>query len=123
MFGVLGAGTAFGNTVGPLEQSTIGGPQTLAAYGPDEFRGNDALHLNLGYLHRVGQLPSVLGGKVMLGGRYQVGGAFPRFGSGRYLNDVAVALMADTLIGPIAVGYSYGEAGRTRVYFAIGGLF
>ncbi len=123
VFGTLGAGTAFGNTVGPLEQLTVGGPQSLAAYGPNEFRGNDALHLTLGYLHRVGQLPSFLGGKVMLGGIYQVGGAFARFGSGRYLNDASVAFLADTLIGPVLVGYSYGEAGRNRVYFAIGGLF
>lgn len=123
VYGVLGAGTAFGKTVGPLEQFTVGGPQSLAAYGPNEFRGNDALHLTLGYLHRVGQLPPVLGGKLMLGGMYQVGGAFPHFGSGRYLNDLAVALLADTFIGPITVGYSYGEAGRNRIYFAIGGLF
>jgi outer membrane protein assembly factor BamA len=123
VFGVFGAGTAFGRTAGPLEQFTLGGPSSLAAYGPDEFRGNDALHLTLGYLHRVGQLPSFVGGKVMLGGMYQVGGAFERFGSGRYLNDVSVALLADTLIGPVLVGYSYGEAGRNRIYFAIGRLF
>jgi NTE family protein len=123
VYSVLGAGTTFGNTVGLLEQFTVGGPASLAAYGPGEFRGNAALHLTLGYLHHVGELPAILGGKVMLAGAYQVGGAFERFGTGRYLNDVSVGLVADTLIGPVSVGYGYGEAGRNQIYFAIGGLF
>jgi hypothetical protein len=59
----------------------------------------------------------------MFGGFYQVGGVFQHLGSGRYLNDISVAFLADTLIGPVAVGYAYGESGQSRVYFAIGGLF
>jgi len=65
----------------------------------------------------------VPGGKVMLAGFYQVGGAFQRFGTGGYLNDASVALLADTLVGPIAIGYGYGESGQNRVYFSVGGIF
>lgn len=123
VFGVLGAGTTFGTKASLLQQFTLGGPTTLAAYGPDAFRGNDSLFVNLGYLHPLAQLPSFLGGRVMLLGVYQAGGAFSRFGTGRYLNDVSAALLAETLFGPVSIGYSYGEAGRNRVFFAIGALF
>lgn len=123
VFSLAEVGTTFGNRAAPLQQFTVGGPLSLGAYGQDEFRGDDALHVTLGYLHRLAVLPSFLGGKVMAGGWYDFGGAFQRFSHAHYLNDVSVGVVAETLIGPVIIGYSYGEHGRNNTYFSIGRFF
>ncbi|MCW3100808.1 MAG: Patatin [Chthonomonadaceae bacterium] len=123
IFSLAGIGTTFGNQAAPLQQFTVGGPLSLGASGLDEFRGNDYLHMTLGYLHRLATLPSVLGGKVMVGSWYDFGGAAQRFTHTRYLNDISVGFLAETLVGPVIVGYSYGEHGRSNTYFSIGRFF
>jgi len=123
VFSILAAGTTFGNQAAPLQQFTAGGPLRLGAYGLEEFRGNDSLNVTLGYLHHLFQLPSILGGKVMAGSWYEFGGAFQRFEHAHYLNDVSIGLVAETFVGPMVIGYSYGESGRNYLYFSIGRLF
>ena len=104
-------------------KKTTGGPFRLGAYGPNEFRGNDYALLSAGWLYRLGQLPGFLGGKILVGSWYEVGGAFLRFDRARYSSDLSAGFIAETLLGPVVVGGSYGEAGRRSVYFAIGRLF
>ncbi len=117
---LAGVGTTFGSQAAPLQQFTLGGPLRLGAYRLQEFRGNDYLLLTPGYLHQIGQLPQFLGGKVMLGGWYEVGGAFSQFDGAHLLSDVSVDLISETLLGPVAFGYSFGERGRSRIYFTVG---
>lgn len=123
LFSLLGVGTTFGNRAALLQQFSIGGPLSLGAYGMDEFRGSDFLHTTMGYLHRLFELPSFLGGKVMVGSWYDFGGAFNGFDHAHYLYDISVGAIAETLIGPIILGYSYGEHGRNATYFSIGRFF
>jgi NTE family protein len=123
LFTLAGIGTTFGHQAAPLQQFTVGGPLSLGAYGVGEFRGNDFLHVTMCYLHGLLQLPSVLGGKVMVGSWYDGGGAFSRFNHARYLNDISIGAIAETLIGPVILGYSYGEHGHSNLYFSIGRIF
>ena len=122
-FLIAGIGTSLGNQVAPLQQFTSGGPFRLGAYNQDALRGNDYLRLSVGYLKRIATLPSFIGGKVMLGAWYELGGAFERFDHARYLSDVTVSFLAETALGPVIFGYSYGEHGSNKLYFTIGRLF
>ena len=122
-FTIVGVGTAFGSQPPPLQQFAFGGPFLLGAYNQDALRGNDYLRASFGYLHRLATLPSFIGGKVMLGGWYEFGGAFERFDHARYLQDLSIGLLAETSLGPVIVGYSYGEHGSAKLYFTIGRLF
>ena len=108
-----------GETAAPLQQFTLGGPLRLGAYNLDEFRGDDYRLLSAGYLHRIGQLPPFLGGKIMAGSWYELGKA----GTGSYHNSISAGLAAETALGPFFIGDSFGEAGRRRFFFAIGRLF
>jgi NTE family protein len=114
------AGTTFGGQAAPLQQFTVGGPLRLGAYRLQEFRGDDYLLATPGYLHQIGQLPPFLGGQVMLGGFYEIGGVGSRFESVHLLNDLSVNLISETPLGPVAFGYSVGDAGRNRVFFTVG---
>ncbi len=122
-FATFGAGTTFGKTAAPLQQFTLGGPLRLGAYNLDEFRGDKYVLATAGYLHRIGQLPPFLGGKIMAGGWYEFGGAFNNSGPKSYHNNLTAALAAETALGPFFIGDSFGEAGRKRFFFAIGRLF
>ena len=123
LFGSFEFGTAFGNKTGLLQQFSIGGPTTLGAYGLNEFRGNDIFVTTAGVLHRAGQLPSFLGGNVVIGSWIDFGGAFPSFGHARYLGDASVGFLAETLLGPVVLGYSYGEHGSNKFFFTLGRFF
>ena len=123
VFGIADIGTSFGSTPGPLQQLKLGGPFRLGAYNLDELRGNDSLLLSAGYLHLVGRLPSFLGDKILLGGWYEFGGAFNGFGSARYHSNLSVGLIANTLLGPVVIGGSYGDGGQNNIYFLVGRLF
>ncbi len=95
----------------------------LGAYNLDEFRGDEYVLVSAGYLHRIGQLPPFLGGKIMAGGWYEFGGAFNSSGPKSYHNNLTAALAAETALGPFFIGNSFGEEGRKRFFFAIGRLF
>lgn len=118
-----GVGTTFGAQAGTVQRFAVGGPLRLGAYGPSEFRGNDYLYLSGGYLYRLANLPPFLGGKILIGSWGELGGAFSRFSSARYQTDLSAGVVAETLLGPVVVGGSFGESGRSSVYFAIGRLF
>jgi NTE family protein len=124
LFGRLLIGTTFGSEAPPAQQFTLGGPLRLGAYEVDEFRGNHSLLFSLGYLRHVYQLPPGLGTRVLLGAWYEVGNVSDdRLGQGKFLQDVSLGVIADTLLGPVLLGGSIGEDGASNLFFAIGSLF
>jgi NTE family protein len=118
-----GGGTAFSRIAGPLEQFTLGGPFRLGAYGRGEFRGSNYVLASGGFMHRLGYLPELLGGKIYAVGWYEVGCAFNRSAETNYLNSVSGAAMMETRLGPFRFGGAFGEGGRGRIFVSWGRSF
>jgi NTE family protein len=120
-------GTSFSQRNVGTQQFTLGGPFRLGAYDRDEFRGNQYLLVSAGYLHRISQLPSLIGGRVYATGWYDFGGAFGGLNANtlnnRYRNALSTGLVADTFLGPVSLIGSFGEGGRGKIYFTVGKFF
>jgi NTE family protein len=120
-------GTSFGRENAGTQVFTLGGPFNLGAYDRDAFRGNQYLLVSAGYLHRIAQMPPLVGGRIYLGAWYDYGGAFGgvlenRTGN-RYRHALSTGFLMDTLFGPLGLVGSWGEGGRGKIYFSIGRFF
>jgi len=125
-FGISG-GTTFRGEAGPLQVFTLGGPFRLGAYLPYEFLGNHYAYSSVGFRRDLYHLPALAGRKVYWGGWYEAGTVFGTVAGDpgpivvRGTFDVGV--IADTIVGPVAVAGSVSPTGQSRVNFSIGRLF
>ena len=121
---VLGeGGTTFGETAPPAQQLTLGGPLRLGAFHQDEFRGSRLIFSTQGYIHRIGSLPALFGGKIYAGLWHEIGAVFEPQGQRDYLSVLSGGVLVETILGPMIVGGSWGEGGRHLFYFSVGSLF
>ncbi len=121
---VLGeGGTTFGETAPPAQQLTLGGPLRLGAFHQDEFRGSRLIFSTQGYIHRIGSLPALFGGKIYAGLWHEIGAVFEPQGQRDYLSVLSGGVLVETFLGPMIVGGSWGEGGRHLFYFSVGSLF
>jgi hypothetical protein len=121
---VLGeGGTTFAETAPPAQQLTLGGPFRLGAFHQDEFRGSRLIFSAQGYMHRIGSLPALFGGKVYAALWHEIGTVFEPQGQRNYLSVLSGGVLTETFLGPMIVGGSWGEGGRYRFYFSVGSLF
>jgi NTE family protein len=117
-----GAGTAWGHPLAN-EQFQLGSPMRLGAYGTGELRGDHYAVLTGGYLHGIRRLPDFLGGPIYLGGWVENGSVFDDVDDAKFRTNVSLGVIADTLVGPVVVGSSFGFNGAWRYYVGIGRLF
>lgn len=127
IFFVASAGTTFRGTTGPFQVFTLGGPFHLGAYLPNEFLGNHYAYSSLGFRREFYRLPTFVGKKVYWGGWYEAGTAFgtTSISSGSVVvrGTANIGVIADTIVGPIALAASASPTGQTRVNFSIGEIF
>jgi NTE family protein len=123
LFVAGGFGTSFDGHPLPTEQFPIGGLLRLGAFNVGERRGDRYLLATAGYLQQALRLPDFVGGPLFLGSWLETGSAFDSWSKIDPSTHVSVGLIADTLIGPIFGGASFGFDGATRFYIAIGQLF
>lgn len=116
-------GSSFGYKPAPIDQFTIGGLLHVSGLSRNEFRGNHVLYYNLMYLRKVGSLPPILGEKISIGGWYEGGSAFNDWDQKKFYQGLSAGMIVETLLGPIFVGGSWAEGGRSNFFFAIGRLF
>jgi NTE family protein len=127
LFVGLSGGTSFRGDAGPFQVFSLGGPFRLGAYLPDEFLGNHYFYASLGFRRELYRMPQLVGKKIYWGGWYEAGSAFGT--SAHDAGPVVVrgtfnlGLIADTIVGPIALAGSVSPAGESRVNFTIGELF
>jgi NTE family protein len=123
----ISGGTTFRGSAGPFQVFALGGPFRLGAYLPQEFLGNHYAYSSLGFRREFYRLPALVGGKIYWGGWYEAGTAF-----GTAANDPGpvvirgtfnLGVIADTIVGPIALAGSVSPTGQSRVNFSIGRLF
>jgi NTE family protein len=121
------AGTAFGREVPAIQQFLLGGPFRFGAYDRDELRVNQYFLATAGYLHKLRQLPSLVGGNIYAGAWFdQVGtsgGLTSQYDSQRLRAALSLGFVMDTKFGPFSIVGTRGEAGRGKVYFSLGRFF
>jgi NTE family protein len=121
VFIVAGGGTSFGAHPLQSDQFLLGLPMRLDAFAVGERRGDSYVAGTLGYLHMLGSLPRLLGGKVAAGGWIEHGSAFDDGNDAHWDTQAGIGMLAETLVGPGVVGYSFG-GGANRFYIGFGRL-
>ena len=122
VFIMLAAGTAFGDELPLPQQFSLGGPFRMGTYKLDQFRGDNYLLTNIGFLKSLGKLP--LSGKdYYLGLWWEQGGVFESWDDFSLDHNISVGLLCPTVFGPISVGASYGEGDNQVFYIKIGQVF
>ena len=123
LFFLAEADTSFDSEVSAVNKFNLGGLFRMGALSKDEFRGDHLLYGSAGYLHRITFLPPLIGEKLSAGAWYEFGSAFDDSDERNILHCVSLGAIAETFLGPIFVGGSVGEGGRTNFFFAIGRFF
>jgi NTE family protein len=127
LFFDISGGTTFRGSAGPFQVFSLGGPFRLGAYLPYEFLGNHYVYSSLGFRRELYRLPALAGRKIYWGGWYEAGTVF-----GTVTDDPGpvvvrgtfnLGVIADTIVGPIALAGSVSPTGQSRVNFSIGRLF
>ena len=127
LFADASGGTTFRGQAGPFQVFELGGQFRLGAYLPDEFMGNHYAYTSFGFRREFYRLPQLIGKKIYWGGWYEAGTAF-----GTAAHDPGpivirgsfnLGVIADTIVGPIAVAGSVSPTGQSRVNFTIGRVF
>ncbi len=121
VYAIAAGGTTFGYDQTGLPPFSLGGPSRLAAFGINQFLVNQYLYFRLGYLHRIGKLPTFLGDGVYLTGLYEIGNPYGR--SPSLPNDGAIGVVTQTALGPLLIGGAVGSGGNSRIFFQLGRIF
>lgn len=127
LFGALSAGTSFNRSAPAFQQFLIGGPFKYGAMERDELRVNHYALGTFGYLHKIYQLPSLVGSTVYAGAWIDQlatwSGGATLAGPQRLRSALSTGLILDTKLGPFSIVGSYGEEGRGQIYFSLGRFF
>ncbi len=127
LFVDIAGGTTLRGVAGPFQVFQLGGSFRLGAYLPDEFLGNNYAYTSLGFRRELYRLPQLIGRKIYWGGWYEAGSAFGKRagdpGPVVVRGSFNVGVIADTIVGPIAIAGSVSPTGQSRVNFSIGRLF
>jgi NTE family protein len=116
-------GTTFNQDAGPFQLYALGGPFRLGAYTQGEFLGDHYGYMALGFRRELYRLPALVGKKIYWAGSYEAGSAFNNPSSFVVRGSINLGLIAETIVGPVALGGSVSPTGQTKVNFSIGRLF
>jgi NTE family protein len=123
LFAMFTGGTSFGDHPLPTRQFSLGYPYVLDAFHVGEERGDHYAVLTLGAMHQVARLPDFIGGPLFAGAWWQNGAAFDTHENADLHSQIGLGVIADTLIGPVLLGTSFGFDGGWRVTFGVGRIF
>ena len=111
----LAGGTDFGSGLPAFDAFTLGGLGSLGGLAEDQLRGSVFAVGRLGYYRQMFQLPTGIGDGVYVGGWVETGYAW-RDEDAVDLDDLELGTTlffgADTVLGPVLVGY--GTDGKRR---------
>ena len=127
LFVLASGGTTFHGTAGPFQVFALGGPFHLGAYLPQNFLGNNYAYTSFGFRRELFRLPQFVGKKIYWGGWYEAGSAFGTAtrdpGPVVVRGTINLGIIAETIVGPIALATSVSPTGESRANFSIGRLF
>ncbi|HEX9160098.1 MAG TPA: patatin-like phospholipase family protein [Thermoanaerobaculia bacterium] len=122
----LGFGTNVQTTLPGYDEFALGGLLSLGGFAAGELHGDRYAILRSGTYYRVYDLSANFGEGVYVGALFEAGNAWLA-GAPARLSDihrsVTAVAGAETIAGPIIVGYGRAETGHGRVYVTIGKTF
>jgi len=124
VFLLASGGTTFGRLRYGIPPFSLGGPLRLAAYGENEILTNQYYLFQPGYIRRLKELSGLFGNNLYAIANYEI--AKPDhelFHESSLPNDANVALLLQTIFGPIVVGGTVGDSNHRKFYFAVGRYF
>jgi hypothetical protein len=95
----------------------------LSAFDDEEFRGQNAILGQVGYLRTIGRLPDFVGGPVYIAGLAEVGSAHESIDQADFRFSGTAGLLMETALGPFFVAYGVGDDGSNRFLFSLGRWF
>jgi NTE family protein len=123
VFLVAEGGSTFGYRNTGVPQYLMGGTTGWIAYGPNELRGNQFYLFRAGYLHKLAPLPPFIGDNLYGVTMFEIGKMFAAPGVSRLPTDGAVGAIANTAIGPLFIGGTFGDTGHAKWFFSLGRVF
>jgi len=123
LFLIADGGSTFHGTAGPFQIFTLGGAFHLGAYLPQGFVGNHYAYSSLGFRRELYHLPQLVGGKIYWGGWYEAGSAFNDPSTVVVRGTFNIGVIAETIVGPIALAGSVSPTGQSRLNLSVGRLF
>ena len=123
IYAIGSAGSTFGFQDTGFPLFALGSPTRFAAYGANEILTNQYWLAQAGYIHKLSALPPMSGKNLYLISCLEVGKAFYTGTVSSLPMDVRVAIIAQTLLGPVQVGTAFGDTGHRKFYFQIGRVF
>jgi len=118
--------TTYGFDRTGLPAFALGGPSRLAGYGVNQFLTNQYWYGRVGYLRLLAHMPALLGSGVYLDAHYELAKPYALPGLAKppgLPNDGVVGLIAQTILGPVLIGGSMGDAAHREWFFQLGRVF
>lgn len=119
-------GTSLNSDVPAYDHFRLGGLLELGGFAEGQLRGDRFLVVRAGGYYRIRDLPATFGRGIYAGALVETGTAWlpGQEASLRGLHRSATLIAgADTIAGPILLGYARAETGDDRLYMAIGKTF
>lgn len=121
----LRGGSNLGTEIPEFDLFTMGGPDLLEGYRPDQFRGQTYGHAALGWYTKIKGHPSPYSTSWYVGARLEAGNAW-REAENATWNDLlycgSVTIALQTLIGPFSATYARSEDGKDAISLRLGNL-
>jgi NTE family protein len=124
LHGGIEASGPFGGTTLPFfDLSRLGGFGRLSGLRTGQISGQYAGLARLGLRYRVAKLPSLVGSGLFAGATVETGNVWNRtkdIGSSSLIWAGSLYGAAETIIGPVYLGWGFAEEGRHTFYFSLG---
>jgi NTE family protein len=120
----LQGGTSLGSELPSYAELTLGGAFSFAGLAEDQFRGSYLGVGSLSYRYRLMQLPSQLGRAVYAMARFDAGNVWEdSFDTDDLRYGALGGIGADSVLGPLYLGYGRTDDGYDSIYFSLGTVF
>ena len=117
------AGSTFGYQGLGFPLFMLGSTTRMSAYGTNEILTNQYWLVQAGYIHKLMSMPPMTGKNLYLTSGFELAKPYHTSQVSRFPMDIRVSLVAQTLLGPIQVGTSFGDSGHRKFFFQVGRVF
>ena len=117
------SGRSVYGTLPSYDLFNLGGFLNLSGYKTGQLLGQSRDFGRLVYYQRIGSLPRAAGGNTYAGISLEAGriGERPELpASGGFRNSIGAFFGADTILGPLYLGYGWAKAGHSSLYLFLG---
>lgn len=121
--GVEASGPFGGTTLPFFDLSRLGGFGRLSGLRTGQISGQYAGLARLGTRYRVSKLPSLVGSGIFVGATVEAGNVWNRTADIQLSSLIwagSLYAAAETILGPVYLGWGFADKGRNTFYFSLG---